>query len=133
MSLLQSLNINLDKGIWRPSSIDLITLKIISTSNNASENVFIGIANEVDAQVYLNNVRYDEITRFNFNLDGSPNIQYSLHQGSALSDPLSQTFWVSSVHGIGMQTLQWSPQTGKYWIILMNEDASVGIDYTVSI
>ena len=122
-----------DLGFWRPSMRDLITIRIAASSNNPAKNVFIGIATEANAQTYLNNVQYDEIIRFQFNLGSSPDVEYTPHQGSTPANPLSQTFWVSSAHGAGTQTLEWIPQTGTYWIILMNEDASAGLDHNISL
>ena len=126
----QNISMNVDTGIWNQTTGDLVTIKITASSNNA-KNVFIGVANKDNAQTYLNNVQYDEIKKFNFNPATTAAIQFTSHQGSAPANPLSQTFWIASAHGAGTQTLQWSPQTGDYWIILMNEDASTGIDDTV--
>jgi len=128
----QNISMNVDTGIWNQTTGDLLTLKITASSNNG-KNVFIGVANKDDAQAYLNNVQYDEITHLNFNTGTTANVQYTPHQGSAPSAPLSKTFWAASAHGAGTQTLQWSPQTGTYWIILMNEDASAGIDDTIKL
>jgi len=128
----QNISMNVDTGIWNQTTGDLLTLKITASSNNG-KNVFIGVANKDDAQAYLTNVQYDEITHLNFNTGTTANVQYTSHQGSAPSAPLSKTFWAASAHGAGTQTLQWSPQTGTYWIILMNEDASAGIDDTIKL
>lgn len=124
----KNFTMNVDTGVWNPSSGDLITIKITASSNSPGKNVFIGVADEGDAQTYLSNVQYDEIARFNFNPGGTADIEYTPHQGSQPANPLSQTFWVSSAHGAGAQTLEWSPQSGTYWVILMNEDSSAGLD-----
>jgi hypothetical protein len=134
----QDVNINIgtgaDWGIWRPSTGDLITIRLTASSNSPAENVFLGIANVADAQAYLSNVQYDEVVRLEFNPGSSPNVEYRPHQGSTTpTNPSSQTFWVSSAHGAGTQTLEWKPQTGTYWIVLMNENGSAGLDDTVSL
>jgi len=133
----QDVNINVGTGIpvnvWGISPGDLVTVGITASSNSPTENVFIGIANEADAQTYLSNVQYHEISRLHFNPGGTPDVQYITHQGSVPANPVSQTFWVSSTYGTGTRTLEWAPQSGTYWIILMNEDASAGLDHTVSL
>jgi hypothetical protein len=134
----QDVNINIGTGtdwrIWRPSVRDLITVRITTSSNSPVENVFLGIANATDAQAYLSNVQYDEVVGLEFNPGSSPNVEYRPHQGSTTPvNRLSQAFWVSSAHGAGTQTLEWKPQTGTYWIVLMNEDGSAGLDDTVSL
>jgi hypothetical protein len=53
--------------------------------------------------------------------------------GSPASDPASQQFWTASAHGSGTVELDWEPETGNYWVVLMNEDASAKIDATATL
>jgi len=122
-----------DLGLWKTWMTDLIKVRITALSNNPSENVFIGVVKESDAQTYLNNVSYDEIVKLNINPSKTLDVQYMPHQGTAPTVPLSKTFWVLSAHGTGTQTLQWTPRNGTYRIILMNEDGSAGINHNVSL
>jgi hypothetical protein len=137
--VFQHLSINVGEivgpwGVWRPSPSDLATIRIAAASNNPSKNVFLGIAREFNIGSYLSSASYDEITRLSFSPSMSLNVTYTSHSGGALSSsPASQTFWVVSQHGAGAQTLEWSPEAGNYWVVLMNEDGSFGIDIVVTV
>ena len=121
-------------GVWRPSPGDFVTIKIAVSSNEPSKNIFVGIAEASDAAQYLNNVTYDEITRFSVSPSRAAEIEYQTHPGGGIpSDPTTQTFWRVSKHGPGTQTLEWSPEAGSYWIALMNEDGSAGVDLTTNL
>lgn len=135
--VLKRVNIHFGDGIdLGVGSSDIVTIKLTAFSNDPSKNVFIGIAEESDANAYLSRVKYEEISRLR--MQGNPlqgfsfSEEYSTHSGNASpDDPASQTFWTVSEYGAGTQTLEWSPETGRYWIILMNEDGSAGVDLTV--
>ncbi len=119
-------------GLWRPSPGDFVTIKISGSSNDPTRDIFIGIAREADALPYLSNVDYDEVTRFDVSTSGVVTVEYTRHRGRAApSSPTSETFWVASKHGSGTQTLEWNPEAGNYWIVLMNEDGSASVDLTV--
>lgn len=122
-----------ERGVWKPSPSDFVTIKLTGSSNDPSKNVFIGIAEESDAEAYLSGVQYDEVTRLRVSSSGSLDVEYKTHSGDTVpSDPASQTFWTVSEHGAGTQTLEWAPETGSYWIVMMNEDGSAGVDLTVN-
>ncbi len=42
------------------------------------------------------------------------------------------TFWEASATGPGAQTLEWEPETGRFWVVVMNTDGSAGVDVGVS-
>ena len=123
-----------DWGVWRPSPGDFITIKITVSSNDPSKNAFIGITKASDAMSYLGDVAYDEITRFSVSSSRTIEVEYTAHSGDTIpSAPTTQAFWTASRHGAGTQPLEWSPETGNYWIVLMNEDGSKGVDATISL
>lgn len=136
--VFQHIHINLGEAVgewavWSPSPSDFITIKLTGSSNGPSKNIFIGIAEESSVEAYLSDVWYDEVTHLSFSSSRSLSLEYSTHSGDAVpSDPTSQTFWEVSVHGTGTQTLEWKPETGSYWIVLMNEDGAARMDLTVS-
>ena len=120
-------------SVWQPSVSDLVTIKLTGLSNEPSKNIFLGIAEGSDVEAYLFDVYYDEITRFSISSSQSLNVEFQNHPGdSVTSDPTSQTFWIVSEHGAGTQTLEWSPESGNYWIVLMNEDGSAMIDFNIT-
>ena len=109
---------------WGPS--DFLTLKIEGSSSDSSKQIFIGVAETLDLEVYLTGVEYDEITDFNFRRL-SP--EYTNHPGTSEPlVPISQDFWTASANGGGIQTLEWAIESGTYSFLLMNEDGSRGLD-----
>jgi hypothetical protein len=121
-------------GVWRPSPGDFVTIRLTASSNDPSKNIFIGIAPAENVQSYLLDVYYHEVTRFSVSPSRDLTVEYTTHPGDSItSDPASQTFWRVSQHGTGTQTLDWAPEAGNYWIVLMNEDGSAGVDSTITL
>ncbi|MDM7998440.1 MAG: hypothetical protein QUS33_00185 [Dehalococcoidia bacterium] len=112
------------------------TVSVILEAENRdpSKGVFIGIARETDVDDYLSGVRYSEIVEWTSNPFDDPEVEYRHHPGTLVpSDPRSQTFWDASAHGPGRQTIEWSPAMGRWVLVIMNEDASPGIDVSGAI
>jgi hypothetical protein len=120
--------------VWEPDIGDFVTIKIKADSDN-SKNVFIGIVEEQDAVEYLGTVEYDQISDFHMDNGGrssQPYLEYRYHPGNQLNiAPIELDIWVSEVHGSGEQTLTWSPEVGRYWLVIMNEDGSPNVDVDV--
>jgi hypothetical protein len=95
------------------------------TPTNASVPVFIGIAPADRAEAYLAGVaRTEPAAR---TADG----RYI--EGSApATPPAEQTFWTDRAVGTGTQELTWTPETGRWSVVLMNADASAGVSAAVS-
>ncbi|MCW4037874.1 MAG: zinc-ribbon domain-containing protein [Candidatus Bathyarchaeota archaeon] len=135
----QQLNIDIDEvvgtwGVWRPSPSDLVTIKITVSSNDPSKNVFLGIGEKSDVEAYLFDVYYDEVITFSISPSQTISVEFNPHPGdSVTSEPASQTFWTVSEHGVGTQILEWSPEEGDYWFVLMNEDGSAGVDMNIAL
>jgi hypothetical protein len=108
---------------------DFVKVRVASESNDSSRGVFVGLARETDVDDYLSGVRYHEIVEWAGDPYDDPEVEYQLHAGSlAPSDPTTETFWELSVHGTGRQYLEWSPEMGRWVLVIMNEDGSAGID-----
>jgi len=137
--VFQHININVGEiagewGVWRPSPSDFVTIRLTASSNDPSKNTFIGIAPAANVQSYLFDVYYHEVARFSVSPSRDLTVEYTTHPGdSVTSDPSSQTFWTVSQHGTGTQTLEWAPEAGSYWIVLMNEDGSAGVDSAITL
>ena len=83
--------------------------------------VFVGIADEADAETYLGDVRRAVVTDV-----GDPD--YAIRRGGAPeSPPGMQTFWVASTTGTGKQVLDWDVEDGDWVIVAMNADGSAGV------
>ena len=108
---------------------NLVKLKLTAT-NNRVKKTFIGIAEEEDLLNYLSGVAYDEIEEMHINQPfGSPRISYREFPGEAPDGPpAEQRFWAASTVGSGTQVLRWGLEEGRYSLLLMNHDASRGID-----
>lgn len=108
---------------------DLVRAKVEAESHDSSEPVFIGIAREADVDDYLSGVRYYEIAEWNTDPFSDAEVEYRAHSGDSVpSDPIDETFWEASAHGVGRQTLDWAPEMGRWVLVFMNEDGSSGID-----
>jgi hypothetical protein len=124
-----------------PISIDEVALDVLNwigiatdfgaevSNNSPSKGIFIGVAEKTAAEAYLNNVNYDELTLSNRDWLSLDIATYTNHPGdSTPASPTSQTFWVVSAHGTGVQTMQWETEVGSHSIVLMNDDGSAGVD-----
>ena len=110
---------------------DWSIFRIEALNNNPSNRIFIGIARKADVEAYLNGVEYDETTDFRIFPDGA---DFQNHPGDITpGNPTAQTFWMKSTHGTGTQTVNWSIEPERYWLVLMNEDVNAGLDMNIEI
>lgn len=113
-------------GFWNPE--DIVKFRVEANTNN-SKGLFIGIARESDVSAYLDNVRYDEIQSWVSHNSGDVEISYQRHPGFLTpAAPDTQDFWKASIQNGSKQTLDWTPETGDWVLVIMNEDGSSGID-----
>jgi Domain of unknown function (DUF4389) len=102
------------------------TVRIVTTSGQPT---FVGIAPASDANAYLAGVERSEATRF-----GPPSSDFRLRAGVAPSTPpTARRFWAASTVGSGSQTLSWKPASGSWRIIVMNVNASRGVQTRLAI
>lgn len=92
--------------------------------------VFVGIARTRDAERYLRDVRHDLLT----DIDYDPfEAQYREVGGSGSPGaPGAERFWAASAQGSGTQTLTWDVEHGDWSAVVMNADASRGVDVELS-
>lgn len=121
---------NIHLGVaWMLDWSRLVNIRLIVTNNRPGNGVFIGIADTEDAASYLDGVARDEITNLKFSRRQKERLDYRRFPGVVLpADPVSQDFWVASVHGPETQALTWTIEEGSFVLVLMNEDSSFGID-----
>jgi hypothetical protein len=106
-----------------PSSwLDRIRLRV--TPTDPSGATFVGIARVGDVDRYLagvGNARIDDFTE-----EGTT---YDVSQGGAPpGPPADQGFWDASSSGTGERTLTWSVEEGRWAVVVMNADATPGVD-----
>ncbi len=122
------LNIVVSTPGWRLPEGALGSVRI-TTSTPTAGRLFIGIAPRSAVLSYLNGVDYATLTGFN-GPDSAPSLQQ--HGGGAPGNPTDQSFWRAQVSGAGTQSLTWKVQAGQWAIVLMNADASRGVNADVS-
>lgn len=105
---------------------DVGTLRLRVASVDPGKAVFIGIAPQSDVDTYLSGVHRSEL----LDVERSPfRAEYRDIPGSTVpAPPAGQTFWRASASGPGEQELTWNIAAGSWAIVVMNADASPGID-----
>lgn len=125
----QSLDVNTDGPDWlvEPDRYGKVRLKVKS---HTDKPVFVGIARTSDVTGYLSGAAHATVTDVNY----SPfRASYRTHSGDRRpARPADQRFWVASAHGAGTQTVTWDIRRGSWSIVVMNADASAGVDAGVS-
>jgi hypothetical protein len=105
------------------------TIRIEGENNDASKEIFIGIIEESDLEQYLGDVEYTEVTSIGNMVNSGQDVTYDNHSGdSPPTAPAGEALWTASVSGTGAQTLEWKPEEGAYWIVMMNNDGSANVN-----
>ncbi len=138
--VFEDINIQMDAdaGPFREWFKDLITVKLTAKNNNPGNNVFVGIVDYGSVYGYLSDVSYDRLIDTDWEYDpwgnDFPDYVYSLHSGGAPAGPPTiHSFWAAFAKGSGQETLTWGVEPGRYWVVVMNEDASQGVDVDLQI
>jgi hypothetical protein len=123
----------IDLGSSQPDGpVDLGDLATVRLRAEATDDgaVFVGIARQRDVDAYLAGVGHAEIDRIR--LDPFA-VQYRYQPGGPPpGPPQRQDIWVAQASGRGTQTLEWSPQSGQWAVVVMNADAQPGVSVDVS-
>lgn len=103
---------------------ELGSTRLQATSRDGKP-VFVGVARDTDVARYLDGTRHTDVTDVNFD-PFEPT--YRDFDGAVPAAPASQDFWAASTHGPGTQTLDWKAREGHWSVVVMNADASAGVD-----
>ena len=119
---------------WEPDLGNIVTFRVKAESNTGDE-VFIGIIEADDAYELLGDAAYDQVTEFRLeDIKDDPYIEYRYHAGQALNiTPADLDIWVKEVSGAGEQTLTWVPESGEFWLVIMNADGSTNVDVDMGV
>ncbi|GAA3394918.1 DUF4389 domain-containing protein [Cryptosporangium minutisporangium] len=111
-------------GRWDRVVDQLGTVRI-SVDDLTGKNVFVGIARTSDVTAYLGTASYDVVSDLS---GGQPLYQRHDGAGAPAGTPAEQPFWVASADGAGRQTMTWDVRRGDWTLVVMNADATPGID-----
>ncbi|WP_458781897.1 DUF4389 domain-containing protein [Arthrobacter sp. D3-16] len=117
------------EGVPPRLPFDVGTLRLRASSAEAGKDIFIGIGAQADVERYLAGVHHSELLE----VDSRPfRAEYRDIPGTTVpSPPEEQTFWTASASGSGEQELTWDLAAGSWAIVIMNADASLGVDSQV--
>jgi hypothetical protein len=117
---------NLDfDGVYPEFGGDSFGKVRLQATSRDGKPVFVGVAPTGDVDRYLDGTRHTDITDVDYDpFDPS----YRDFDGSAPSRPAGQDIWAASAHGGGTQTLDWKVRDGDWSVVVMNDDASAGVD-----
>ncbi|MEB0002667.1 DUF4389 domain-containing protein [Cryobacterium sp. 10I1] len=106
-----------------PSGLATVMLEATSVRGTG---VFIGIAPRAEVERYLASVAHSELTSVN----STPfRTEYREVPGSRRpARPGSQTWWTVAASGPGTQRLVWPVVSGDWAVVVMNADATQGVD-----
>jgi len=99
------------------------------------DSLFMGIAATPAVAAYLNGAVHDEVTGVERHQESHQiqDVAYTTHQGTDTPGvPGAESFWVASVAGTGVQTLDWTIESGDWTAVIMNDDASSGVTADVA-
>jgi hypothetical protein len=116
----EDIDLGVDEADWAPDEI----LGKVRVQVEGQRPVFVGIGADEDVDRYLGDVARDELIDFH---DGQPELD--LRRGRAPRGPAGERgFWVAQSEGSGEQALTWDAEFGRWTVVVMNADASRGID-----
>jgi hypothetical protein len=112
-------------GDW-PGRQEQLDIQLTATSRTG-QDVFLGIAPDDVVQDYLRQVPHARIVSIG---DDPGETRYDLVPGDAepAGPPTSEPFWSEAVSGPGTQTLTWTAAAGTWSAVIMNADASPGVE-----
>jgi hypothetical protein len=102
-------------------------VKVTATAADGGA-VFVGIGPAAAVRSYLADVEHVTLTDVN---QGQP-VYRTTTGGTPSSAPRAADFWVAKDSGSGTQEVIWSPGNGDWAIVVMNDDATRGVDATVT-
>ena len=100
------------------------------TATDPTTPVFVGIGPRVEVAGYLDDVAHDEVV----DVDPWRDARYRRAAGDAVPVPPGDVdIWVVQAEGSGAQTLEWVPEPGEWSAVVMNADATAGVDVAVRV
>ncbi|MHC6592551.1 DUF4389 domain-containing protein [Arthrobacter sp. C152] len=109
---------------------DIGTLRLRAESMTPGKQVFLGIGPQAEVERYLSGVHRSELLNAfrRGNRAEYRDIPGDIPGDTPPAPPAGQGFWTASVSGPGQQELTWDLAAGAWEIVVMNADASSGVD-----
>lgn len=115
-------------GDWFPSG-RLATVRL-EVESQGSGPVFVGIGPDAQVDAFLDGTEYAEVTRVG--TDPADVTYRTLPGDTPSAEPAEQEFWAASAQGVDTQTLTWDLERGEWTVVVMNADATAGVNVEVS-
>lgn len=116
----ESIDLGADEIDWAPDGL----LGDVRVRAAGEQPVFVGIGRDGEVDRYLDDVASAELIGF----DGNDAELVPRGGKAPRTAPGEQGFWVAEAAGPGEQTLTWDADFGRWTVVVMNADASRGID-----
>jgi hypothetical protein len=126
-----TLDIGTDGPDWLFEEGRLATLRLQGASENPEREIFLGIGPTREVEDYLAGASFDTVT--DVALDPFKATYEATSGRSAPGEPGSEDFWSASTSGSGDQTLEWEVAKGDWSAVVMNANASPGVDVRLSL
>jgi hypothetical protein len=124
---VSSENVDIDEGFLDAVGTDRLRLRV---RPNTGKPVFVGVARPEDVTQYLGDADRALLPDVEF-APFKPTYEVLGGTGDKPRLPADERLWLASASGTGTQTVEWDPG-GGWAVVLMNADASRGIDAGVS-
>jgi hypothetical protein len=126
--VVEDLEIETDAPRWAYPDRVLGDVRIRVRPQTGSET-FVGIASAADVSAFLSGSSYSVVRRVQ-----SDGTRYRERTGtSAPAAPGTVDIWTASQTGTGEVVLTWTVQEGDWSVVVMNADASAGVDTTADV
>ena len=103
----------------------------VTASPSAKQAVFVGVGRKAQVEAYLRPVAHERVIDF----EVDPFSLKSQRQPGDAAPPLpaAQTFWAARASGTGRQSIEWPVEKGSWEVVVMNADATRGVQADVSV
>ena len=114
-------------GMWAGEAADWIGTVRIRVVGASDVPVFVGVARTADVQRYCGGPEMMSPERW---WGRGPHHQ-RWTGAQPPTPPAQQQFWAASATGTGEQELTWEPQAGNWTVVVLNADATAGVQADV--
>jgi hypothetical protein len=116
---------------WGVEPGDLFRVRIRATAGDRDQPVFVGVGRTEDVDAFLDGVAHDVVD--DVDLDPFEPTYRRVEGDRPPEPPGGQDFWVTSASGVGRQQVEWEPGNGHWTVVVMNADATRGVDADIQI